>query len=59
MVELADGVCPTAPVIDLRGLAGVDSRRLQQGQSTNRLLRELDALPEQVRSRPGRAVLNQ
>ena len=58
-VELADGVRATAPVVDLRRLAGVDAGQLQQGESANRLLRELDALPEHARSRPGRAVLNQ
>src|SRR5438445_3156767 len=57
-VELANGVRATAPVVDLRRLAGVDSGQLQQGQAANRLLRELDALPEHVRSRPRRAVLN-
>jgi hypothetical protein len=31
---------------------------LQQRESANRLLRELDAFPEDMLSRPGRAMLN-
>src|ERR1700682_5376729 len=58
-VDLANGVRAAAPVVDLRRLSGVDAGQLQQGESADRLLRELHAFPEHARSRPGRAVLNQ
>jgi len=55
---LADGVRAPAPVVNLGRLAGIDAGQLQQRESANRFLRELDAFPEDMRSRPGRAVLN-
>jgi hypothetical protein len=58
MIELTHGVGPAAPVVHLGRLAGVDAGKFEQRQSTNRVLGELDAFPEQTWAWPSGVVLN-
>src|SRR5439155_10946586 len=57
-IELADGVGPAAPAVYLGWLARLHAGKLQQGEATDGLLRELDAFPEHARARPSGTVLD-
>ena len=58
MIELTHGVGPTAPVVHLGRLAGVDAGKFEERESTNGFLGELDAFPEQTWAWPPGVVLN-
>ena len=57
-IELADGIGPAAPVVYLGRLARIHAGKLQQGEATDGLLRELDAFPEHARARPPGTMLD-